>query len=164
MRMPVLDRFMSHVEKHESGCWLWTGFKSKRGYGQFTTCFNGIEKIWLAHRFSLFVHGTELNKNLQVDHLCKKTSCVNPDHLEQVTSQENIKRSNGLQAINARKTHCIRGHEFNKENTYIYPRGKTKSRDCKTCWFLRQNHCKHGHLLKEERKIGKRRRCDVCNP
>lgn len=64
------------------------------------------------------------------------TQCVNPIHLEAVTPYENnIGRSASASAINARKTHCVHGHEFTPENTYVIS-GK---RRCKTC-FARVSH------------------------
>lgn len=32
---------------------------------------------------------------------------------------------------NGRKTHCVNGHEFNNENTYVRPKGK--GRECRAC-------------------------------
>jgi hypothetical protein len=40
-------------------------------------------------------------------------------------------RGFGLPAINARKTHCIHGHEFTVENTNIRPNGWRECRACK---------------------------------
>jgi hypothetical protein len=57
-----------------------------------------------------------LPKDRYIDHLCKVKCCVNPDHLEAVTHRENTMRSDGPSAINARKTHCIRGHELTPDN------------------------------------------------
>jgi hypothetical protein len=72
---------------------------------------------------------------MQLDHLCRVRGCVNPDHLEVVTGATNTLRGISSPAINARKTHCRRGHEFTPENTYI-DRG---SRRCKACRRLIQN-------------------------
>jgi HNH endonuclease len=61
---------------------------------------------------------------------CPHRSCVRLDHLAPVTNAENVLRGAGPTAINARKTHCHRGHEFTPENTYLNPKG---SRECRTC-------------------------------
>ncbi|NED52837.1 HNH endonuclease, partial [Micromonospora aurantiaca] len=68
------------------------------------------------------------------DHLCRNRACVNVTHLEIVTNRINILRGETLQAANAAKTHCIRGHEFTPENTYV----KNGGRDCRTCARERQ--------------------------
>lgn len=45
-----------------------------------------------AHRASYLVFRGALRGSLQIDHLCCNKSCVNPDHLEQVTVAVNIQR------------------------------------------------------------------------
>ena len=122
----VNERFWSKVKKTDS-CWIWTGYRDKDGYGRF-----GIdEKIkHKAHRFSYELVNGKIPNNQEIDHLCKNTSCVNPDHLEIVTHQENIKRSN-VGINQSSKTHCPQGHEFTKENTYY--RKDRFGRGCQTC-------------------------------
>ncbi len=68
---------------------------------------------------------------MTLDHLCRNKACVNPEHLEPVTQKENVLRGVGPTAINAKKTHCIRGHEFNEQNTIFHPR--TNYRTCRVC-------------------------------
>ena len=58
-----------------------------------------------------------------------------PGHLDPVTLRGNILRGEGLAAINARKTHCKRGHPFDEENTYVFSDGR---RQCKAC--VRSQH------------------------
>lgn len=62
---------------------------------------------------------------------CPHRACVNPAHLRVVTHAVNTLTGNGFAAANARKTHCIRGHEFTTENTL--PRRGRYGRRCRTC-------------------------------
>lgn len=109
-----------------SYCWRWMAFRNpKGGYGRFS--FRG--KLWIAHRFSYEVFCGPIPEGLTLDHLCRRTSCVNPFHLEPVTNAENIRR--GTQGWNMSiKTHCPRGHEYDLLNTYWSKRG---SRHCRAC-------------------------------
>lgn len=69
----------------ESGCLIWTGATSK-GYGWFN--FNG--KMVSAHRAALQIKlGRQIKEGLVCAHLCNNPSCVNPNHLEEQTADEN---------------------------------------------------------------------------
>lgn len=122
-----LDRFLSKIERPDSGCWLWTGWQfSGTGYAGFGIGGRSI----LGHRFAYQVLIGAIDDGLHLDHLCRVRHCVNPAHLEPVTPRENTMRSAGPSAVNARKTHCPRGHEYSPENTYRTPEG---GRHCKAC-------------------------------
>lgn len=54
-----------------------------------------------------------------------------PRHLEVVSLKENILRGLSAPAQNKRKTHCKRGHKFNKKNTLKIARGERVCRQCK---------------------------------
>lgn len=108
-------------------CWRWLGHLNRDGYGQIRDEF-GV--IITAHRASYLVHVGPIAAGMEIDHLCRNRACVNPAHLEPVTHQQNMMRTNVPAAVNARKTHCIRGHEFTPENTVRRPRGY---RACRTC-------------------------------
>jgi hypothetical protein len=128
--IPPFERFMSHVEPQADGCWLWTASKNHLGYGQWapSSSYKGSRQ---AHRWSYEWLVGPIPEGLVLDHLCRTPLCVNPDHLEPVTQRENVLRGRSPQAVNARKTHCIRGHEFTPENTYIYQPGNRRA--CATC-------------------------------
>jgi len=85
-RLP--QRFWKKVERITSGCWIWTGALAGHGYGQIRVNRKGI----YAHRWIFEVDQGSIKKGLQIDHLCRNRSCVNPTHLEAVTQQVNITR------------------------------------------------------------------------
>lgn len=76
------ERFYRHVEKSEAGCWNWTGYKDKDGYGTITVKKGSGHTPIRAHRFSLQMHRPdEKSEGMMVLHKCNNPSCVNPDHL-----------------------------------------------------------------------------------
>lgn len=109
-----------------TGCWNWTGSINKDGYGNFSIKHKNIR----AHRFSYVYWNGCIQTTLVLNHICRNRKCVNPEHLEQVTVKENINKG---RRFNSEKTHCIHGHEFTEENTYIL----NEKRDCKICRKLR---------------------------
>jgi len=123
--LPPTDRFFSKVNKTD-GCWLWNSTPSTKGYGMYWV--DG--KYALAHRYSYQKFVGDIKDGYQIDHLCRVRKCVNPEHLQQVTQKENILRGTGVTSVNHKKTHCMNGHEFSKENTYIT---KKNSRRCRIC-------------------------------
>lgn len=123
-------RFAAKVEKNRKGCWLWTGRVLPTGYGQFF--YNGKHRR--AHRVAYEWAMGPIPEGLEIDHLCRVRNCVNPKHMEAVTHRENVLRGQTPTGINARKTHCSRGHEFDEGNTYYSKYG----RQCRWCARLTQ--------------------------
>lgn len=109
-----------------SGCWLWTGKIDGKGYGRLTIA----GRDWMAHRYVFEVlHARPVPAGHELDHLCRVTRCVNPDHMEPVSHAVNVWRGIGPTALNARKTHCPRGHEYD----YRWERGDRRQRSCRAC-------------------------------
>lgn len=108
-------------------CWVWIGARDRKGYGQFRVAIGKMNK---AHIFSFLLHGGKLKDNEHVDHKCNNPPCQNPRHLRALTNIENNARSSSPSAVNARKTHCIHGHEFSGDNLKFRKDG---SRICVTC-------------------------------
>ncbi len=116
------QRFWAKVSIADE-CWEWTA-STNRGYGQFRS--ENRRFMVYAHRWAYEFCVGPIPKGLQLDHLCRNRLCVNPDHLEPVTGRVNVQR--GIPR-NSKKTECIRGHEFNSENT-LFARGKRYCRPC----------------------------------
>lgn len=131
----VEERFWSKVEKSTS-CWIWTATLTRLGYGHFRMG----EKLRSAHRVAYELLVGPIPEGMTLDHLCRKPACVNPDHLEPVTQHENILRGKAPAAINARKTHCVRGHPLSGENLYIRPNGHRRCRACKNIGERRRRY------------------------
>ena len=135
---PAPQRFWTKVDfngpvpecRPELGpCWLWTGSRTPLGYGHFR--ISSTEEGYV-HRWAYEFCVGSIPEGLTIDHLCRVRNCVNSDHLEPVTQAENVRRSPiALAAINIRKTHCLRGHLYDEENTYYHPSGKRRT--CRTC-------------------------------
>lgn len=117
----------SYVVDASTGCWLWTAYLNASGYGALSV---GGRKIY-AHRYAYSVYVGPILDGHQIDHLCRTPACVNPAHLQAVPQHVNNARSESISARNARKTHCIHGHEFTEANTYR--RNDTGARQCKAC-------------------------------
>lgn len=113
----------------ETGCWNWSGSKYRGGYAR--VCRRNVPFVSV-HRYAYATAIAPIPAGLVLDHLCRNTGCVNPEHLEPVTDRTNILRGVGGPAVNAAKTHCKHGHEFTPENTGYHKRGWRFCRACRS--------------------------------
>ena len=87
-----------------SGCWLWLGhLNPKTGYGK---------KMWhgttyLAHRWMYEQRVGPIPEGMVIDHLCRIRHCVNPDHLEVVTHEENCRRGDGAKLTEEQRAEIL---------------------------------------------------------
>lgn len=123
------ERFDRKWEWSADGCKVWTGATDGEGrYGAFSVGGQLVR----AHRYAFERAHGPVPEGMVLDHYwCQRTLCVHEDHVEPVTQAENIRRGDWFTGVNARKTHCKRGHEFTPENTYIQP--KAGGRACRIC-------------------------------
>ncbi len=128
-RLAVFDA--SYEIDSKSGCWLWRGRMTPNGYGKFYA--NGRNQV--AHRYSWQRQHGPIPDGVQMDHVCRVRNCVNPSHLRMTDVRGNLfaPGTEAPAAINAAKTHCLRGHAFTPENTLVQ-KGK---RQCRSCRFIR---------------------------
>lgn len=124
---PTIEaRFLAKVSiPEDGGCWIWTAAKNSEGYGRFSV--NGTAEG--AHRVSYELHKGPIPDGLVLDHLCRNTSCVNPDHLEPVTQRTNVIRGNAPTAANAARTECPYGHDY----TVLLDGARRGTRECPEC-------------------------------
>ncbi len=93
------------------------------------SCFWYGNRNVLGHRWSYNRFKGPIPEGMELDHLCRNRLCVNPNHLEPVTSRENTLRGETIPARLITVTHCPEGHEYTKDNTYTYK----NMRHCREC-------------------------------
>lgn len=96
---PLPARFLTKMATDaETGCWHWLGAVRESRYKDKVYSYPAYaedgtpEGSASAHRYSYKVHKGEIPAGLEIDHTCQNKLCVNPDHLEAVTHQENCRR------------------------------------------------------------------------
>lgn len=160
------------VAANPDRCWLYKGPLNRDGYGVITAAGTKM----YAHVFAYELIVGPVPEGKQLDHVrsrgCTHHNCVNPEHLEPVTSKENTLRGDSPPAKNAQKSHCVHGHPLSGDNLYITPQGY---RECRTCRAARcaprgraklSEVCPQGHTFTPENtgyKPNGVRRCMTCN-
>lgn len=103
----VVDQIKSNILIDQNGCWVWQKNLNKDGYAHM---FHQ-KKTLRVHRVSYKIFKGPIPSGLDIDHLCRNQRCVNPDHLEAVTTKENIRRSSAPGGrLYKTKTHCKNVH------------------------------------------------------
>lgn len=150
-RGDVTARFWHYTQRGNTpdDCWQWTGTITENRrpgggkrflYGVLSISTNGSVKMVRAHRFSYELLIGPIPENLQLDHLCRNTLCVNPLHLEPVTNKENTDRGDAAEvnrALRLGQLYCRpHGHLLagSNLNAAALKRGLRK---CEPCRLLR---------------------------
>lgn len=83
------EKLWRNVEVTEQGCWVWHGARSSGGYAMIYHQGKMDRGSRVVYRE---IGRKTIPPNHYLDHLCRNTPCVNPDHLEPVTPAVNIQR------------------------------------------------------------------------
>jgi hypothetical protein len=117
----LAERITERID--DSGeCWLWQGHTSADGYAFFSV--NGRNTA--VHRVSYEAFVAPMPDGLEIDHLCRVRSCVNPSHLEAVTHRVNMQRRVYTPELRAQ---CRNGHLYDEQNT-LTNSGRRRCRAC----------------------------------
>lgn len=125
---PPIKKFLRSIDiEYGSECILWAAGRAN-GYG----CLRiGISTSIRAYKFIYEWCIGVIPAGHDIHHSCGRQLCVNPSHLIAIPKSEHVKRTpNNPTTINMAKTHCPRGHEYNRNNTRIY-RGYRYCRACR---------------------------------
>ena len=127
-RPHYVDRVLAKVKVHPLGCWEYTGKLKRDGYAAVWTGSASMQ----VHRAVYFDFVGPVPDGLVLDHLCMNKRCVNPAHLEPVTTAENTRRAAAAGLMKQQPaSHCKRGHPLSGDNLYVRPRGYP--RECRIC-------------------------------
>jgi hypothetical protein len=106
-----IERFNSKWIK-QGDCHIWTDHKDVDGYGRIS--FRRRSRP--AHRVALFIAGRMIPEGFVVNHTCRNRACVNPQHLETIPAKENWRKDSGAASyVNSQKTHCPKGHSYDRK-------------------------------------------------
>jgi len=98
--METLARLQSKVVVNKfTGCHEWVGYTAWNGYGYL---FHEGHNC-LVHRLAWKLSKGPIKEGLVVDQKCRVRRCCNPDHMELVTTQENVRR--GLAGLVGKRAH-----------------------------------------------------------
>lgn len=112
-----VPRIEQDLRRLSTGCWEWCGpVQPKTGYGIYYTLACRLKR---AHKVVWQLVRGPVPPGCVLDHQCENKRCCNPAHLEAVTNRVNTLRGTSPPAVNARKTHCKRGHRLTGANVKL---------------------------------------------
>ena len=107
------------------GCELWTGKLGNNGRPIVWRGRTPMNAYTIAYDRA---HG-DVPADLVVDHLCRRILCVQLEHLEAVTKQENERRKSMRYRLQRKR--CRRGHLLNEATRLVTPEMGVLCRICK---------------------------------
>ena len=126
------ERFEKFViPEPNSGCFLWIGPVTSRGYGTLT--IGG--KTHRAHRVAWELQHGAIPTGMMVLHACDNPPCVNTRHLHLGDMTLNMREmSDRKRSYSQKRTHCINGHPYSSETPIRRGRrGRRAHRECRIC-------------------------------
>lgn len=124
---------LERVMQAPSGCWIWRQRVDRDGYGLVNLTLDGRRVTRGAHRLAFELFVGVIPSGYQVDHLCRRVRCVNPDHLQAVSPMVNAHRSSSFAAMGARRERCLYGHPLDGRRRGRGKRADRLDRYCRTC-------------------------------
>lgn len=127
LRLRIAARISIEDHGFSTPCWVWKGHIGKTGYGRLSVC----DRTRSVHRVSYEAFKGQIPVSLVIDHLCRVRACCNPDHLEPVTTRENLARSPLVKLPKPyHPTRCPKGHEYTPENSMKRSNGYRQCMEC----------------------------------
>jgi len=130
MVIKIINKILMPLDKDK--CWQWKGSFTKSGYATFNLGSGITSRV---HKILYELTVKKVSDKLELNHLCCNKGCINPNHLEEITHQENQLKGGSLLT---QQGFCKNGHKRTLGNTYFRP-DKT-STECKECNKIRQRN------------------------
>ena len=127
--LPVESRIRLRSQP-DGECMIYMGQRTDDGYGIVRV----DRKHQMVHKVMWEAENGPVPDGLQLDHKCNNEPCWNLEHIRPLTPRENVLRSSSPASKNAKKTHCVNGHELAGDNLRLY-RNKIRGveRVCRQC-------------------------------
>lgn len=147
------SRFASYIRKEPAPegivgeCWIWTK-RIVDGYGGIWD--SGRDRLAHIVSYEHFVGPVPEGKEL--DHLCRRRACINPEHLEPVSHKENVLRGQAPTIVAHITKRCMNGlHKLEGDNVIHTSDGFVTCRACRKAaqraWYERKLARKAGRPI-----------------